>query len=55
MLRTEIESLFDNKPEAYTEDHFRLFQRFKDALNAGQIRSAEPDAAAATGWRVNAW
>ncbi|MBK5291602.1 MAG: 2,3,4,5-tetrahydropyridine-2,6-dicarboxylate N-succinyltransferase [Acidobacteriia bacterium] len=55
MLQTEIESLFDNKPEAYTEDHFRLFQRFKDALNTGQIRSAEPDAAAPAGWRVNAW
>ncbi len=55
MLQTDIESVFDNKPEAYTEDHFRLFQRFKDALNAGQIRSAEPDPASATGWRVNAW
>jgi 2,3,4,5-tetrahydropyridine-2-carboxylate N-succinyltransferase len=54
-LRTEIESLFDNKPDAYTEDHFRLFQTFKDALNAGRIRSAEPDASTATGWRVNAW
>ncbi|MEZ5356151.1 MAG: 2,3,4,5-tetrahydropyridine-2,6-dicarboxylate N-succinyltransferase [Bryobacteraceae bacterium] len=54
-LQIEIEALFDNKPEAYTESHFRLFQEFKDALNAGAIRSAEPDASTPTGWRVNAW
>ncbi|MEZ5401468.1 MAG: 2,3,4,5-tetrahydropyridine-2,6-dicarboxylate N-succinyltransferase [Bryobacteraceae bacterium] len=54
-LQTDIESLFDNKPETYIEDHFRLFDRFKAELNAGRIRSAEPDAAAPTGWRVNAW
>lgn len=55
MLQTEIESLFDNKPAAYTEAHFRLFADFKAALNTGGIRSAEPDPSAATGWRVNAW
>jgi 2,3,4,5-tetrahydropyridine-2-carboxylate N-succinyltransferase len=54
-LRTEIESLFDQKPETYTEDHFRIFQKFKDALNAGRVRAAEPDAAAPSGWRVNGW
>ena len=54
-MQTEIEQLFDNKPAAYTEDHFALFARFKGALNAGQIRAAEPDASSATGWRVNAW
>jgi 2,3,4,5-tetrahydropyridine-2-carboxylate N-succinyltransferase len=54
-MRSEIEQLFDQKPQAYTDEHFRLFQRFKLALNAGQIRSAEPDAASKTGWRVNAW
>jgi len=55
MLEAEIERLFDEKPEAYTEEHFRLFQAFKEALNAGQVRAAEPDAAARSGWRVNAW
>ena len=55
MLQAEIEQLFDSKPEAYTEDHFRLFQKFKDALNAGEVRAAEPDPAAASGWRVNGW
>lgn len=55
MLPTEIETLFDSKPESYTEDHFRLFQRFKDALNSGQVRAAEPDPSAKSGWRVNGW
>ena len=54
-MRIDIERIFDEKPAAYTEDHFRLFQQFRAALNAGEIRAAEPDAAAATGWRVNAW
>jgi 2,3,4,5-tetrahydropyridine-2,6-dicarboxylate N-succinyltransferase len=31
------------------------FLDLRDALEAGTIRSAEPDAAAPTGWRVNAW
>jgi len=55
MLQAEIEALFDTPPSAYTEAHFALFHSFKDALNAGAIRSAEPDAHAPTGWRVNAW
>jgi 2,3,4,5-tetrahydropyridine-2-carboxylate N-succinyltransferase len=54
-LQAEIEKLFDEKPAAYTEDHFRLFQKFKDALNAGTIRAAEPDPLATSGWRVNGW
>jgi len=54
-LQAEIEKLFDEKPAAYTEDHFRLFQKFKDALNAGTIRAAEPDPHAKSGWRVNGW
>jgi len=54
-MQTEIEALFDLKPSTYTEEHFALFQRFKQALNAGSIRSAEPDPGARSGWRVNAW
>jgi 2,3,4,5-tetrahydropyridine-2-carboxylate N-succinyltransferase len=54
-MRIEIEALFDEKPSTYTEEHFALFQRFKQALNAGAIRSAEPDSSARSGWRVNAW
>jgi 2,3,4,5-tetrahydropyridine-2,6-dicarboxylate N-succinyltransferase len=54
-METQIAALFDQKPATYAEEHFALFARFKQALNAGQIRSAEPDASARTGWRVNAW
>jgi 2,3,4,5-tetrahydropyridine-2-carboxylate N-succinyltransferase len=55
MLPSQIEALFDQPPAQYTEDHFRLFGEFKSALNRGEIRAAEPDPAALTGWRVNAW
>jgi 2,3,4,5-tetrahydropyridine-2-carboxylate N-succinyltransferase len=54
-LQAEIETLFDEKPQKYTEDHFRLFAEFKAALNDGAIRAAEPDSAARSGWRVNGW
>jgi 2,3,4,5-tetrahydropyridine-2-carboxylate N-succinyltransferase len=54
-MQAEIEALFDLKPSTYTEDHFALFQKFKQALNSGTVRSAEPDASARSGWRVNAW
>jgi 2,3,4,5-tetrahydropyridine-2-carboxylate N-succinyltransferase len=55
MLHAEIEQLFDANPGLYADEHFQLFQRFKDALNGGEIRAAEPDPARASGWRVNAW
>ena len=55
MLPAEIERLFDENPPRYTDEQRRLFQQFKDALNAGEIRAAEPDSSRATGWRVNAW
>jgi 2,3,4,5-tetrahydropyridine-2-carboxylate N-succinyltransferase len=54
-MQTEIEKLFDEKPATYTEEHFALFQRFKQALNEGRVRSAEPEASTPSGWRVNAW
>ena len=54
-INREIERLFDENPPQYTGAHLRLFEEFKDALNSGEIRAAEPDAASATGWRVNAW
>src|SRR5580704_7968924 len=54
-MEAEIERLFDHKPQAYTEEHFRLFDEFKYALNHGRIRAAEPDRAAPSGWRVNGW
>src|ERR1700738_669290 len=55
MLPAEMEQLFDSPPPQYTEDHRRTFEAFKAALNRGEVRAAEPDAAAKTGWRTNAW
>ncbi len=54
-ISSEIERLFDDNPGRYTDEHLRLFQQFKDALNAGEIRAAEPDSERASGWRVNPW
>jgi 2,3,4,5-tetrahydropyridine-2,6-dicarboxylate N-succinyltransferase len=54
-LQSKIEHLFDTKPSTYSEADFALFYQFKAALNAGQIRAAEPDPASTTGWRVNTW
>lgn len=36
-------------------DALNTFSRFRAALETGEIRSAEPDAAEPTGWRVNVW
>jgi 2,3,4,5-tetrahydropyridine-2,6-dicarboxylate N-succinyltransferase len=55
MQPSEIERLFDAPPSQYTEEYFALFRAFKEALNRGEVRAAEPDASAATGWRVNEW
>jgi 2,3,4,5-tetrahydropyridine-2,6-dicarboxylate N-succinyltransferase len=55
MLQSQVEALFAQPKPSYTNDDFEVFHRFIAALNSGEIRSAEPDAASATGWRVNAW
>jgi 2,3,4,5-tetrahydropyridine-2-carboxylate N-succinyltransferase len=54
-MQAEIEKLFDEKPQTYTDDHFGLFEKFKEALNQGKVRAAEPELSSKTGWRVNAW
>ena len=54
-LQQRIEQLFEEKPDSYSDAHRRLFENFRDLLNRGLIRSAEPDASQPTGWRVNAW
>jgi 2,3,4,5-tetrahydropyridine-2-carboxylate N-succinyltransferase len=55
MLPEQIEALFDKPLERYSENHLQLFQQFKDGLNDGSIRAAEPDANSSSGWRVNGW
>ena len=54
-MQSLIESLFEQRPAAYTAADRELFTQFLVALTAGRIRAAEPDAASSTGWRVNAW
>ncbi len=54
-LEKQIEALFDAKPAHYTEQDHELFRVFKAELNAGRLRSAEPDASQPGGWRTNAW
>jgi 2,3,4,5-tetrahydropyridine-2-carboxylate N-succinyltransferase len=54
-LQRAVEDLFDEKPPEYSAAHRQLFVEFRDLLNRGVVRSAEPDALQPTGWRVNTW
>jgi 2,3,4,5-tetrahydropyridine-2-carboxylate N-succinyltransferase len=54
-LRAAIERLYAATRADYGSADFELFARFKQALNTGAARAAEPDGAAACGWRVNTW
>ena len=54
-LQETIESSFRKNPASLTDEDREAFFRFRDLLNSGAIRSAEPDPAAPAGWRVNAW
>ncbi len=54
-MQQEIEALFANPPAEYSSAHHAIFSSFKEALNAGTIRAAEPDPSTRTGWRVNGW
>ncbi len=52
-LEETIRRLFLNPPEGgYREEHFRVFEEFKQALNAGQVRAASRESGT---WRVHAW
>ncbi len=54
-LQADIERLYAEPPAAYGLEERTLFEHFKQALNRGEIRAAEPDAGSPTGWRVNPW
>jgi 2,3,4,5-tetrahydropyridine-2-carboxylate N-succinyltransferase len=55
-LKVRIERHFAAGAEAVGDKHaLEAFLELRDALEAGTLRSAEPDTAAPTGWRVNAW
>ena len=55
MHAADIERLFDSPSAPVTQEHFEVFGRFKEALNRGEVRAAEPDASSKSGWRVNTW
>ncbi|MEZ5291881.1 MAG: 2,3,4,5-tetrahydropyridine-2,6-dicarboxylate N-succinyltransferase [Vicinamibacterales bacterium] len=54
-LAAQIESLFSAGAGADKAEAREAFGRLREALGAGTVRSAEPDASAPTGWRVNTW
>ena len=55
-LQQEIERHFTEGPSAVSDPAaMKAFLALRSALEGGQVRAAEPDAAAASGWRVNPW
>jgi 2,3,4,5-tetrahydropyridine-2-carboxylate N-succinyltransferase len=55
-LQTTIERHFAAGPAAVGDpDAMAAFLSLRTALESGEVRSASPDPASATGWRVNAW
>jgi len=55
-LQQEIERHFSAGTAAANDPAaLRSFLELREALERGEIRSASPDAASQTGWRVNAW
>jgi 2,3,4,5-tetrahydropyridine-2-carboxylate N-succinyltransferase len=54
-LRARIESLFHQGSSADKAAAREAFLELRQRLSRGELRAAEPDTAAATGWRVNTW
>lgn len=54
-LATQIDRLFDKNPENFDHSDIEYFKQFKQALNEGRVRAAEPDSGNALGWKVNSW
>lgn len=55
-LAQQIEDAFTAGSAALEQPQaLDAFLTLRDALEAGELRAAEPDAASPTGWRVNAW
>jgi 2,3,4,5-tetrahydropyridine-2-carboxylate N-succinyltransferase len=53
-LKNRIEHSYSDSTVGSAEA-MAAFLELRNALESGAIRSAEPDSAAPTGWRVNAW
>jgi 2,3,4,5-tetrahydropyridine-2-carboxylate N-succinyltransferase len=55
-LEQEIEALFATGSDALDKSRaLAAFHELRDALERGDLRAAEPDPSAASGWTVNAW
>jgi 2,3,4,5-tetrahydropyridine-2,6-dicarboxylate N-succinyltransferase len=55
-LKSRIEGFFAAGAKATSDSAaMHAFLELRDALEAGKIRAAEPDANSPIGWRVNAW
>jgi 2,3,4,5-tetrahydropyridine-2,6-dicarboxylate N-succinyltransferase len=54
-LRARIERLFGQGAAAEREEARACFAELRSALSRGEVRAAEPDPGAPSGWRVNAW
>ncbi|MFI5078316.1 MAG: 2,3,4,5-tetrahydropyridine-2,6-dicarboxylate N-succinyltransferase, partial [Vicinamibacteria bacterium] len=55
-LRERIESLVAEQDLTSRKEEARAaFADLRQALSAGTVRAAEPDASTPTGWRVNTW
>jgi 2,3,4,5-tetrahydropyridine-2-carboxylate N-succinyltransferase len=54
-LRDTIETLYAAGADADRSAARHAFAQLRQALAAGEVRAAEPDATAASGWRVNGW
>jgi 2,3,4,5-tetrahydropyridine-2-carboxylate N-succinyltransferase len=54
-LQKNIELHFSQQAERHEVECFRVFDEFKQALNEGRVRAAEPDPSSPTGWKVNTW
>src|SRR5271168_3350083 len=53
-LKSRIERSFSDST-VDPASSLAAFSELRDALESGAVRSAEPDSASPTGWRVNAW
>src|SRR5216110_1840791 len=55
MLEHDINALVTAGAAADRDAARAAFARLREALSAGEVRAAEPDASSASGWRVNTW
>lgn len=54
-LQERVESLFAQGAQIDRNAARECVEELREALSAGVVRSAEPDASTPSGWRVNAW